>query len=101
MSVMINKENDEMITSCSCGCDNGVHIKVKKDSEDSFCFISYMNGNFYRDQGGIFHQLHFKMKKIWAIIRNRDFYYSEVIMRRSDFTDFKNYIDDVYEKYIK
>ncbi len=40
------------------------------------------------------------MKKIWAIIRNRDFYYSEVIMRRSDFTDFKNYINDIYEKYI-
>ena len=101
MSVMISNGKDEMVTSCDCGCDNGVHIKIEKDSEDSFCFISYMNGNFYRDQGGAFRQLYYKMKKIWAVIRNRDFHYSEVIMRKSDFAEFKNYIDDVYEKYIR
>lgn len=39
-----------------------------------------MNGDWYRDQNdSIFRIIGRKLKKIWAIIRNKDYYYSDVI----------------------
>lgn len=35
------------------------------------------------------------MKKIWAIIRNKDYYYSEICMTRKDFETFREYINEV------
>lgn len=31
MSVLINKQKDEVILTCKCGCDDAVHIKVIHD----------------------------------------------------------------------
>ena len=61
-----------------------------------YCFTTYTNGNFYREQSdSIFRVIRKKMKKIWAIIRNKDFYYSDVIMTKDDFKEFRSYINRV------
>lgn len=63
---------------------------------DTFCYCTYLNGNWYRDQGmTILDVIKLKLKKIWAIIRNKDFYYSDIRMTRKDFEVFREYIDDV------
>ena len=36
-----------------------------------------------------------KLKKIWAIIRNKDFYYSEIIMSKEEFDKFRNALNKV------
>ena len=35
-----------------------------------------------------------KMKKIWAIIRNKDFYYSEIILNKKDWEAYKKWISE-------
>lgn len=59
--------------------------------------MSYMNGNFYKDQYGMLGILKEKLKKIWAIIRNKDYYYSDVVMNGEDFNRFKEYINQFGE----
>ena len=55
-----------------------------------------MNGNWSRDQGDKIHRtIGRKLKKIWSIIRNKDYYYSDIIMRKSDYKIFKNYINEI------
>ena len=56
-----------------------------------------MNGNFYKDQYGMLGILKEKLKKIWAIIRNKDYYYSDVVMNGEDFNRFKEYINQFGE----
>lgn len=73
MAVLKASDNSEMIISCKCGCDDGLRIKIEKDEED-YCFMTYLSGNWYKEQAGFIK----KLKKIWAIIRNKDFYYSEL-----------------------
>lgn len=95
MSILLNKDKTELIVTCNCGCDRGVHIKI--DDEDKeygyYAFVSFMNGNFYKDQYGAFDILKEKFAKIWAIIRNKDYYYSDVIMTKDDFKQFKEYVN--------
>ena len=72
-----SKDGTDLIVTCNCGCDEGVHL---------------INGNFSRDQYGAFGILRKKLSQIWAIIRNRQFYYSEIIMTRDEFRDFKDWV---------
>ena len=95
MSILKSDDGKELIVSCSCGCDNGIHINIKMD-DDVYAWVTYMNGNWYRDQNKkILYILRDKLRKIWAIIRNKDFYYSEILMTRKDFEEFREYINEI------
>ena len=93
MSVFYNKDKTELIVACRCGCDDAAHIKIDKNDHDFYCLVSYMNGNFYKEQYGMFGTLKQKLKKILAIIRNKDYCYSEIIMDKEEFETFKEYIN--------
>lgn len=98
MSILKSDDGKDLIVSCNCGCDNGIHINFKMD-DDVYAWVTYMNGNWYRDQNKkILYILRDKLRKIWAIIRSKDFYYSEVLMTRKDFETFKEYINEVGEQ---
>lgn len=95
MSIMISKDKKELVVTCKCGCGDGFHtIKVEPDEHDDTYFImSYISSNFYRNQNRCFSLLKNKLKKIWSIIRNKDYYCSDVIMKKEDFQQFKEYIN--------
>ena len=96
MSVMISEDKKELIVTCKCGCQDTIHIKVDDEDKDAdyYAIQTYMNGNWYRDQDDtIFRCIGRKLKKIWAIIRNKDYYYSDVLMSREDFKKYKEYIN--------
>ena len=96
MAVFIS--NDELIATCQCGCDDAIHIKVDVDDiNGDVCLLTYMNSNFYKEQYGAFATFIKKCKKVWAVIRNKDYHYSEIIMNRDDFVKFKMYLCNVKE----
>lgn len=54
------------------------------------------NGNFYTGQGEtVFRVIRKKLEKIWAIIRNKDFYYSDILMTKDEFNEFREYINSI------
>lgn len=96
MAVMISKDKKNLIINCKCGCEDTIHIRIDDTNKDSdyYAFMTYLNGNWYRDQNDrIFRTIEIKLKKIWAIIRNKDYYYSDVLMSCEDFKRFKEYIN--------
>lgn len=96
MAVMISEDKKELIVACKCGCQDAIHIKVDDEDKDAdyYAIQTYMNGNWYRDQDNrIFRVIGRKLKKIWAIIWNKDYYYSDVLMSCEDFKRFKEYIN--------
>lgn len=98
MALTISKDEQEAVLTCQCGCDDAVHIKICKEFEDdeSFSFLTFMKSNWYSEQDEtIFRTIGKKLKKIIAIIRSKDFYYSEIVMSKDDFVQFKEYIDSI------
>ena len=93
MAVLISADKKDLIVTCDCECDNTFHIKIDTDDDEYFSFLTYLNGNFFAEQKSFFDRFKDKLRKIWAIISNRDFYYSDVVMTKSDFKQFKEYIN--------
>ena len=94
MSVLKTKDNKEMIISCGCGCGNSVHFKIVKEDCDMYCLMTFTNGNWYRDQNDtILRVIERKIKKIISIIRNKDYVYSDLILTKEDFEEFKEYVN--------
>ena len=89
MAVFKNFKDDELIISCKCGCDEGIHLKIHDCGDGEYAFLTYTNGNFYTQQRPFFE----KLKKIWAIIRNKDFYYSDIVLTKDDFNEFKEWVN--------
>ncbi len=99
MSVMMSKDKKKLIVNCDCGCEEGLHItKIEQDDYEYYAYLSYISGNFYKEQENTFWRvLKNKVRKILAIIMNKDFYYSDVRMSKEDFQQFKDYINQFGE----
>lgn len=95
MSVLKNKDGAELLLDCHCGCNEGMRFKIDKEDLELYCAVSYTNGAFYRDQDSMLGTLCKKLKKIWSIIRNKDFYYAEVLMTKDEFEEFRDYINSI------
>lgn len=96
MAALKNKSGTELYIDCNCGCNEGIRFKVDKDDLDYYCFMTYTNGNFYNEQSTTMWRVFCKkLEKIWAIIRNKDFYYSDVLMTKVEFDEFREYINSI------
>ena len=96
MAILISNNKKELIITCKCGCEEAIHFMIADDDKKygECALMTYMNGNFYKDQNdGVISCIIRKVKKIWAIIRNKDYYYSDVRMSIEDFAKFKEYIN--------
>jgi hypothetical protein len=94
MAVLTAAANDEMLISCNCGCDEGMRLRIDKDEDlddvnATYAYQSFSSGDFYTGQGSF----RKKLRKIWAIIRNKDFYYSEICMSKAEFEEFKAWVN--------
>ena len=92
MATLKSSDNNEMIVTCDCNCDEGIRVMIDKSYElyGEYCYLTYISGNFYKEQAGLLD----KLKKIWKIIRNKDFYYSEIVMSKEDFDNYKKWINE-------
>lgn len=97
MAVLRSRDGNNLVVDCDCGCNNGVRFRVDYDDDlDMFFLVSFLNGNWYRDQNDrVLRVVGRKLRKIIAIIRNKDHCYSEICMTRDDFAEFKEYINSV------
>ena len=97
MAVLKTKDGKELHIDCRCGNDEGIRFRINSfDDFSHYCLMTYTNGHFYREQDDrIWKVLYKKLKKIWAIIRNKDFYYSEIVMNKEEFNEFRDYLNSI------
>ena len=93
MAILKTDNEKELVATCNCGCDEGIHIRIDSDDYDYYAYQCFTNGCFYQEQYGMFGTLKKKIKKIWAIIRNKDYYYSDIVMNKEEFETFKKWIN--------
>ena len=96
MSVMISDDKKELIVTCGCGCEEAIHLRIEPFDNDNenYIFLTYLNSNFYRDQcQSIVNVIRMKLRKIWSIIHNKDYTYSDILLSKEEFNKFKEYIN--------
>lgn len=89
MSVLKTSDNNQLIITCSCGCGDSLHIRIDNDNDESYYYLSYLNGNWYSEQKGFGS----KLRKIWRILTNRDYCYSEICLTKENWEEYKKWIN--------
>ena len=96
MAIMKSDDGKELVADCSCGCGEGLRIKVNKFDTETYSILSYISSNFYRDQDhSVLSVIGKKLKKIGHVIRGKDYCYSEILMSKQEFEEFKAYINSI------
>ena len=99
--LFFNEDKSELIATCKCGCDEGIHIRLddelhKDYNLDEYCYQSYIkNDDTVGYKGG---KLKTKFKKIWSVITEKDYYYSDVIMTGKDVEILRDYLTYILDK---
>lgn len=75
---------------CSCGCYNGVTMKF--DKEDQTFFLSLVSDDFYTMQTTALRRFVEKIKRIWCVIRNKEYSYTEIVIEKDDLDAFKEFV---------
>lgn len=92
---MYSKDNKELIIDCNCSCSEGVKVKIVKE-EDYYFYMSYISGKYNTQQEQrIWRVFCNKIKRIWNVIRGKDYCFSEICMSKEDFQEYKKFIADV------
>ena len=50
MAVLKNFDGNELCVNCTCGCDEGIHIKIDKYNTFHYALLAFTNGKFYAEQ---------------------------------------------------
>jgi len=90
--IFYSNNKNECVVSCHCGCGDSVQMVIEHDSTEPD------SGYFYQilmDSAWNFEQYGWlwRLKKIWRILRNKDYYYSEIGMTKKEFEEFKEWIN--------
>ncbi len=75
---------------CKCGCGNGVVFKFEDDKEDDeYLSVQLVSDNFYLRQKDTLPE---KLKRIWHIIWGKEYCYFDLLMKKSDVQEFKDFV---------
>lgn len=83
-------KNDENITFCKCGCGNGVVLKF--DNEDDELSVQLVSDNFYLWQNRGKMSFREKMKRIWYIIKGKEYCYFDILIDKDELHEFKEFV---------
>ncbi len=96
MSVLMSKDRKDLIVTCDCKCGQSFSICIDDDWKDDDCyaFLCFMKNdcNTEHDKNP-WRAFKIKARKIWFIIRGKDYCYSDTVMTRADFEEFKKYVN--------
>lgn len=83
------KEN-EFITFCKCGCGNGIVLKA--DNEDEEVSLQIVSDNFYSMQNKGKMSIKEKIKRIWCIIKGKEYCYFDILIEKGELQEFKEFV---------
>ncbi len=83
-------KKNEYVTFCKCGCGEGVVLKA--DNTDNELSLQLVSDNFYLMQNQGKMSLKEKLKRIWFIIRGKEYCYFDILIDEDELQEFKKFI---------
>lgn len=89
--VINGSKNKYKTMFCKCGCGNGVILKADND-KDFGISLQLVSDNFYGGYSNRKNSIKEKIKRIWYIIRNKEYCYFDILIDRNELQEFKEFI---------
>lgn len=87
---MIKMKKNEYVTFCKCGCSDGIVLKA--DNNDHELSVQLVSDNFYSMQTKGKISLKEKLKRIWFIIRGKEYCYFDILIAEDELQEFKEFV---------
>lgn len=95
----IDNNIKDFLVTCHCGCQEGMEFRFVKEKDDDInttdYFIELCTSEWGTEQDHGIGRIKYVLKKIWRIIRGKDFYYSEIMLTSEQWNEFKTKINEV------
>lgn len=93
--LMKSEDGRQCAVYCSCGCDNGVVLKAMFDG-DSLYELSLVSDIWCvcREKYGIVRLIE-KCKRIWRILRGKEYHYFNICISSEDMKEFKEFVASI------
>ena len=90
--MIVNGKNREYKTMfCKCGCGNGVVLKADND-KDFGVSLQLVSDNFYTGCNNRRNLFKEKIKRIWYIIRGKEYCYFDLLIEPKELQEFKEFV---------
>lgn len=83
------KDNRGLVVTCSCGCNNG--LVIRRD-EDGDIWMNMVQSKFYSEQKTLFRRIKEKVKRVWSVLRDKEYVYFDVHVKSEEFEEFQEYV---------
>ncbi len=50
MATFKTSDDNQLILTCSCGCDEGLRINIDTSGEELYCYQTYLSATWYKEQ---------------------------------------------------
>lgn len=87
---MIKMMKNEYVAFCKCGCMDGVVLKA--DNTDNELSLQLVSDYFYLMQSKGKISLREKLKRIWFIIRGKEYCYFDILIDNEELQRFKEFV---------
>lgn len=81
---------DEFTTFCTCGCGNGIVLKAERVDDDTS--LQLVSDLFYTMQNKGRMSLKEKVKRIWYIIKGKEYCYFDILIDKDELQEFKEFV---------
>lgn len=85
---MVYQNDHAVYIRCSCGCGDGMNFHVTRYDHEPEYWISLTGDLHYLEQNHGWQRLKKKLKKLWAVLANRDYQYFELMLTQQEFSEF-------------
>lgn len=76
---------------CKCGCGNGVILKADND-KDFGVSLQLVSDNFYAGCNNRRNLFKERVKRIWYIIRGKEYCYFDLLIDKDELQEFKEFV---------
>lgn len=96
--VFYNESKDEkvLVVTCTCGCEDAIHLKRFVDEDKSIpveYYLTINSGKFYSEQDGILRIIARRLKRAWKVLRGKDYCCNEIVMKREEVVEMVNQLE--------
>lgn len=91
--MIVNEKSKRYKTMfCKCGCGNGVIIKSDND-KDFGVSLQLVSNIFYTGYNNRRNSIKEKIKRIWYIIKGKEYCYFDILIDKDELQEFKEFVE--------
>lgn len=91
---------NSLIVNCSCRCGDGLEFTISNFNNVAEVWMTQTTYSWNTENTTFWNRFKLKLKRLWSVLCNREYYYTEIILSKDDFSTFVEYVNEMHDNII-